>query len=138
MPAEGRENPLLKKGNSDAFFKEKYLTKNTSVFLAEEIYKIVEEYPMPMEERNQLADRLSGIPAFAGDKFISNLRNPEFPYTTHLADIDGREKQWVREAVCAEWERANPGYDISFYDEEGNLLCKADNRIKNLIHMSKN
>lgn len=28
MPAEGRENPLLKKGNSDAFFKEKYLTKN--------------------------------------------------------------------------------------------------------------
>ena len=93
---------------------------------------------MPMEERNQLADRLSDIPAFAGDKFISNLRNPEFPYTTHLADIDGREKQWVREAVCAEWERANPGYDISFYDEEGNLLCKADNRIKNLIHMSKN
>ena len=28
MPAESRENPLLKKGNSDAFFKEKYLTKN--------------------------------------------------------------------------------------------------------------
>lgn len=27
MPAEGRENPLLKKGNSDAFFREKYLTK---------------------------------------------------------------------------------------------------------------
>ena len=88
---------------------------------------------MPMEERNQLADRLSGIPAFAGDKFISNLRNPEFPYTTNLADIDGREKQWVRETVCAEWERANPGYDISFYDEEGNLLCKADNRMKVLI-----
>ena len=30
MPAEGRENPLLKKGNSDAFFREKYLTKNSS------------------------------------------------------------------------------------------------------------
>ena len=30
MPAEGRENPLLKKGNSDAFFREKYLTKNNS------------------------------------------------------------------------------------------------------------
>ena len=29
MPAEGRENHLLKKGNSDAFFREKYLTKNT-------------------------------------------------------------------------------------------------------------
>ena len=29
MPAESKENPLLKKGNSDAFFKEKYLTKNT-------------------------------------------------------------------------------------------------------------
>lgn len=29
MPAEGRENPLLKKGNFDAFFREKYLTKNT-------------------------------------------------------------------------------------------------------------
>ena len=28
MPAESRENPLLKKGNSDAFFREKYLTKN--------------------------------------------------------------------------------------------------------------
>ena len=28
MPAEGRENPLLKKGNSNAFFKEKYLIKN--------------------------------------------------------------------------------------------------------------
>ena len=34
MPAESRENPLLKKGNSDAFFKEKYLTKNRY-----EIYK---------------------------------------------------------------------------------------------------
>lgn len=33
MPAEGRENPLLKKGNSDAFFREKYLTKNTLWFL---------------------------------------------------------------------------------------------------------
>ena len=31
MPAEGRENHLLKKGNSDAFFREKYLTKNTNV-----------------------------------------------------------------------------------------------------------
>ena len=31
MPAEGRENPLLKKGNSDAFFREKYLTKNTAL-----------------------------------------------------------------------------------------------------------
>lgn len=33
MPAEGRENPLLKKGNSDAFFREKYLTKNRSTAL---------------------------------------------------------------------------------------------------------
>lgn len=31
MPAEGRENPLLKKGNSDAFFREKYLTKNNRI-----------------------------------------------------------------------------------------------------------
>lgn len=31
MPAEGRENPLLKKGNSDAFFREKYLTKNMNL-----------------------------------------------------------------------------------------------------------
>lgn len=31
MPAEGRENPLLKKGNSDAFFREKYLTKNNDM-----------------------------------------------------------------------------------------------------------
>lgn len=28
MPAESRENPLQKKGNSDAFFMEKYLAKN--------------------------------------------------------------------------------------------------------------
>ena len=34
MPAESRENPLLKKGNSDAFFKEKYLTKNKFCQLA--------------------------------------------------------------------------------------------------------
>ena len=34
MPAEGRENPLLKKGNSDAFFREKYLTKNTPAQVA--------------------------------------------------------------------------------------------------------
>ena len=33
MPAEGRENPLLKKGNSDAFFREKYLTKNNPTVL---------------------------------------------------------------------------------------------------------
>ena len=31
MPAESRENPMLKKGNSDAFFKEKHLTKNTAM-----------------------------------------------------------------------------------------------------------
>lgn len=38
MPAEGRENPLLKKGNSDAFFREKYLTKNnTSDLYREEL-----------------------------------------------------------------------------------------------------
>ena len=33
MPAEGRENPLLKKGNSDAFFREKYLTKNKNFII---------------------------------------------------------------------------------------------------------
>lgn len=36
MPAEGRENPLLKKGNSDAFFREKYLTKNTDALILED------------------------------------------------------------------------------------------------------
>ena len=97
---------------------------------AEQIYKIVEEYPMPMEERSRYADFLSNIPAFSGDKFISDLRDPDFPYTTNLADIDEEEKKWVRETVCAEWERANPGYAISFYDEEGNLLCSADCRTR--------
>lgn len=29
MPAGNRENPLLKEGNSDAFFREKCLTKNS-------------------------------------------------------------------------------------------------------------
>ena len=33
MPAEGRENPLLKIGNSDAFFREKYLTKNMNTYI---------------------------------------------------------------------------------------------------------
>ncbi|WP_417088566.1 IS66 family transposase, partial [Eubacterium maltosivorans] len=28
MPAKSRENPLTKTGNFDAFFREKYLTKN--------------------------------------------------------------------------------------------------------------
>ena len=30
MPAKSRENPLTKTGNFDAFFREKYLTKNRS------------------------------------------------------------------------------------------------------------
>lgn len=34
MPAESRENPLLEKGNFDAFFREKYLTKNREFLLA--------------------------------------------------------------------------------------------------------
>ena len=38
MPAEGRENPLLKKGNSDAFFREKYLTKNRKAYYIEQYY----------------------------------------------------------------------------------------------------
>ena len=103
---------------------------NSSVFLAEEIYKITEEHPMPMERRIRLANILSGVPAFSGDKLISDLRDPDFPYTTNLADIDEEEKKRVRETVCAEWERANPGYAISFYDEEGNLLCSADCRTR--------
>ena len=65
---------------------------NSSVFLAEEIYKIVEEYPMPMEERNRYADFLSDIPVLSGAKIISDLRDPDFPYTTNLADIDEGEK----------------------------------------------
>ena len=36
MPAEGRENPLLKKGNSDAFFREKYLTKNKTAAVVDD------------------------------------------------------------------------------------------------------
>ena len=59
---------------------------------AEQIYKIVEEYPMPMEERNRYADFLSDIPVLSGAKIISDLRDPDFPYTTNLADIDEGEK----------------------------------------------
>ena len=44
MPAEGRENPLLKKGNSDAFFREKYLTKNNSPSLIMEEYRWCGKY----------------------------------------------------------------------------------------------
>ena len=97
---------------------------------AEQIYKITEEHPMPMERRIRLANILSGVPAFSGDKLISDLRDPDFPYTTNLADINEEEKKRVRETICAEWERANPGYPISFYDEEGNLLCSADCRMR--------
>ena len=85
---------------------------------------------MPMERRNQAGEYSFGVPGFSVDKFISDLRDPDFPYTTNLADIDEEEKKWVRETVCAEWERANPGYAISFYDEEGNLLCSADCRTR--------
>ena len=59
---------------------------------AEQIYKITEEHPMPMERRIRLANILSGVPAFSGDKLISDLRDPDFPYTTNLADIDEGEK----------------------------------------------
>lgn len=31
MPAKSRENPLTKTGNFDAFFREKYLTKNKTM-----------------------------------------------------------------------------------------------------------
>lgn len=44
MPAEGRENPLLKKGNSDAFFREKYLTKN--------IYILIDMYGKLIKKKN--------------------------------------------------------------------------------------
>lgn len=40
MPAEGRENPLLKKGNSDAFFREKYLTKNNRHYIGSQLASI--------------------------------------------------------------------------------------------------
>ena len=43
MPAEVRENPLLKKGNSDAFFREKYLTKNNSVQKVEKYLEAIAE-----------------------------------------------------------------------------------------------
>ena len=53
MPAEGRENPLLKKGNSDAFFREKYLTKNNPDSLKNlyrRLYADVPELPpMPFQ-----------------------------------------------------------------------------------------
>lgn len=44
MPAEGRENHLLKKGNSDAFFREKYLTKNTSQMYEEALQSALLSY----------------------------------------------------------------------------------------------
>ena len=40
MPAEGRENHLLKKGNSDAFFREKYLTKNIQTYVGVKLQTI--------------------------------------------------------------------------------------------------
>lgn len=42
MPAEGRENHLLKKGNSDAFFREKYLTKNNNRLWCVPVYLITD------------------------------------------------------------------------------------------------
>lgn len=51
-------------------------------------------------------------------------------YEGDLSELDGQEKLWVREKVCEEWERTNPGYDIAFYDEEGNLLCRADHKMR--------
>lgn len=45
MPAEGRENPLLKKGNSDAFFREKYLTKNRSDLDGQGLVGLTDQLP---------------------------------------------------------------------------------------------
>ena len=38
MPAGNRENPLMKEGNSDAFFWEKCLTKNTCIQMLQIMY----------------------------------------------------------------------------------------------------
>ena len=72
MPAEGRENPLLKKGNSDAFFREKYLTKNTEdegSAVAEGIldriinnkYSIEVKGRISMRKRHAFSDEGSGV-----------------------------------------------------------------------------
>lgn len=46
MPAGNRENPLLKKGNSDAFFREKRLTKKTTaktgIYIGVGVFTIME------------------------------------------------------------------------------------------------
>ena len=54
MPAEGRENPLLKKGNFDAFFREKYLTKNT--FMGLLVVVLFEEDPPVLVQLFQCPD----------------------------------------------------------------------------------
>ena len=59
MPAEGRENPLLKKGNFDAFFREKYLTKNKFLFTDKEGLPLV---AMHWEHRfNHMVKRYNDI-----------------------------------------------------------------------------
>ena len=63
MPAEGRENPLLKKGNSDAFFREKYLTKNNYCLIDTEI-----NYIMGMIKP------IDPIPIYSAIKELSNYK----------------------------------------------------------------
>ena len=85
-------------------------TWDSSVFLVTEIDKIVEDKK-------------------------ENLSDLEIPCTSRLADIDEKEKQWVRDTVCTNWQNDDSGYnlsshfDISFYDKEGNFLCTNANRI---------
>ena len=61
MPAEGRENPLLKKGNSDAFFREKYLTKNKQVILG--IYQKNSHRVVPSTDCMLQSKRANQVPA---------------------------------------------------------------------------
>ena len=70
MPAEGRENPLLKKGNSDAFFREKYLTKNTQISLSDQ-QRICNDY----EEGRRASSVCEINPSIDENNVKSVLRN---------------------------------------------------------------
>ena len=74
----------------------------------------------------------TGFSAFAEEIYKIEEREQSVPVGERpvLSELDGQEKLWVREKVCEEWERTNPGYDIAFYDEEGNLLYRADHKMR--------
>ena len=80
MPAESRENPLMKTGNFNAFFREKCLTKNTKTENGQLAAKILDEYMQDFQRRNPTLRVFSAH--LHMDEATPHLHIDFIPYTT--------------------------------------------------------